>query len=369
MPARKTAQEANSARRGKSNSEPVWTFRGYEMRPAEFNTAMVHYYRAEIQRSNIWRQRLDNTTNWAVVTAGAALSFALSDPSHHSSVLILNTLLITIFLWIEARRYRYYELWAYRTRLMETDFFANMLVPPFAPQADWAERLSDTLQSPDFPISMWEAFGRRFRRNYMWIFVVLALAWLLKSFIHPTFATSWSDFISRSALGPIHGYVVFLAGAVFNIILFLVGLGTAGLQQASGEVLPKSGDIPILSAVWRALEVKDKDASVGSSSSTAARRRLAHWRQSRRQKLLCFIVSSKPQKIAERIMRDRKRGVTALHGMGMHAQQEREVLMVAATVHEMPEIKSIVKSEDEQAFVIVMPAQEVLGAGFEPLAL
>jgi uncharacterized membrane protein len=105
------------------STEPVWTFRGYAMRPAEFNTAMVHFYRGEIQRSNTWRMRLDNTTNWAVVAAGAAISFALSDPNHHYGVIILDTLLVTLFLWIEARRYRYYELWSHRVRLMETDFF------------------------------------------------------------------------------------------------------------------------------------------------------------------------------------------------------------------------------------------------------
>ncbi len=49
--------------------EPVWSYRGYNLRSSEFTTAMVHYYRAEIQRSNTWRTRLDNTTNWAVVTA------------------------------------------------------------------------------------------------------------------------------------------------------------------------------------------------------------------------------------------------------------------------------------------------------------
>lgn len=41
----------------------VWTYRGYKMRPAEFNTAWVHYYWAEIQCNNIWRTRLDATTN------------------------------------------------------------------------------------------------------------------------------------------------------------------------------------------------------------------------------------------------------------------------------------------------------------------
>src|SRR3989337_423004 len=157
-------------------SQPVWTSRGYQIRPGEFSTAMVHFYRGEVQRSNTWRNRLDNTTNWAVVAAGAAISFALSDPTHHYGVIILNTLLVTLFLWIEARRYRYYELWSFRVRLMETDFFAPMLVPPFSPSPDWAESLAESLLHPDFPISMWEAFGRRFRRNYMWIYIILGVA-------------------------------------------------------------------------------------------------------------------------------------------------------------------------------------------------
>src|SRR6185295_879139 len=130
--------------------------------------------RAEITRANLWRQRLDTTTNWAVVATGAAISIAFSsDLSITHAIIILNTLLVTLFLFIEARRYRYYELWSYRVRLMETDFFAAMLVPPFKPDPDWAESLAANLLSPHFPISMWEAFGRRLRRNYFWIFLIL----------------------------------------------------------------------------------------------------------------------------------------------------------------------------------------------------
>jgi len=47
-------------------------------RPHEFDAATIgalaHLYRGEIYRSTIWRTRLDNTTNWAVVTLGIALS-------------------------------------------------------------------------------------------------------------------------------------------------------------------------------------------------------------------------------------------------------------------------------------------------------
>jgi len=67
---------------------------------------MVHFFRAEIQRANVWRTRLDTTTNWAVVTTGVATTIAFSPTGHHG-VILLSTLLITLFLWIEARRYRY----------------------------------------------------------------------------------------------------------------------------------------------------------------------------------------------------------------------------------------------------------------------
>jgi uncharacterized membrane protein len=341
--------------------EPVWTFRGYQMRPAEFNTAMVHYYRAEIQRSNVWRSRLDNTTNWAVIAAGAALSFSLSDPSHHYGVIILDTLLVTLFLWIEARRYRYYELWSLRTRLMETDFFAAMLVPPFAPHPEWSESLAETLLSPEFPISMWEAFGRRFRRNYMWIFMVLGLAWLLKSFIHPTPATSVELFIDRLALGPIPGWVMLAAGVLYNGAIFAIGLGTAGLQRASGEVLPKYGEFPLLRSLFKSAQVPEGVAH------PAPHRDGTRPQARKRQQLLCLIISGNPQGIAARVMKELKRVVTALHGKGMYAQQDRDVLMVAATVTEMAALKAAVKAEDPNAFVIVAPAQEILGRGFQSL--
>src|SRR3970040_1756861 len=88
------------------SEEPVWTYRGYRLKTSEFVTAMVHLFRAEIQRANVWRQRLDTTTNWAVVSTGATLSVAFSQPDIHHGIIILNTLLVIWFLFIETRRYR-----------------------------------------------------------------------------------------------------------------------------------------------------------------------------------------------------------------------------------------------------------------------
>ena len=91
----------------------------------EFTTALVHLYRAEAARANTWRIRLDTTTNWAVVTTGVAISFALGGPeSERHGVILLTSLLVTFFLLLESRRYRHYDIWQTRVHLLESDFFA-----------------------------------------------------------------------------------------------------------------------------------------------------------------------------------------------------------------------------------------------------
>lgn len=221
-----------------SSSEPVWTFRGYAMRPSEFNTAMVHYYRAEIQRANTWRNRLDATTNWAIITASAVITFALSDETRHHAIILFALALLGVFWFIEARRYRFYELWSFRTRLMENDFFAAMLVPPFAPSPTWAETLADSLRHPRFTISMWEALGRRLRRNYFAIFCVMLGVWVFKLASQPATPQNWEQFLARAHIGPLSGQVVFTAVALVFLALTALAIGTLGLQQATGEVFP-----------------------------------------------------------------------------------------------------------------------------------
>jgi uncharacterized membrane protein len=220
----------------------VWTYRGYHLEPSNFATAMVHLYRGEIARANTWRNRLDVTTNWAVLVTAAAISYAFGQPETHHSVIILFTLLVTLFLLIEARRYRYYELWSYRVRLLETDFYAAMLAPPFQPRANWSQNLADSLANPQFPISTWEAFGRRLRRNYMWIYLVLGIAWISKLLLYPEGIHSLGQLIQRSAMGALSGWVVLTLMLAFFIALIIIGVITFHLQKATGEVLPR-GDI------------------------------------------------------------------------------------------------------------------------------
>jgi uncharacterized membrane protein len=334
--------------------EPVWTYRGYRLKTSEFVTAMVHLFRAEIQRANVWRQRLDTTTNWAVVSTGATLSIAFSQPDIHHGIIILNTLLVMWFLMIEARRYRYYELWSYRVRLMETDFYAAMLVPPFHPSPEWAESLAENLLSPKFPISMWEAFGRRLRRNYFWIFLILYASWAAKIWLFPQPAVILSEIIQRSSVGPVSGEIMIVLGLGLYAFLLIVALATMGMAHASGEVLPRFGE--------------DTIRSLLSTDGTAKESRGFFELHHRRRQLMALIITGQAETVSKRIMSDLGRGVTSLAGKGMYTGQDRSVLICALTVTEVHNLKSAVAKEDPNAFVVVSNAQEILGRGFNPLS-
>jgi uncharacterized membrane protein len=221
-----------------TKSQTGQTVQPYKLSPAEFNTAMVHFYRGEIQRSNTWRNRLDTTTNWAVITAGATLSFVFTSPTNPHFVIPLNSVLVAFFLFMEARRYRYYEIWSSRVRVLETGYFAQLLGPQHTIDREWAEHLSSDLLTPHFTISEWEAVGRRLRRNYLWIFVLLAVSWNLKVYLHPRPSLSFDEFLSRASVGIVPGSVIFLIGVIFNLGLLIFAIATVRLREATGEVLP-----------------------------------------------------------------------------------------------------------------------------------
>ena len=210
------------------------------MGQSDFNTAMIHFYRGEVQRSNTWRNRLDTTTNWAVLTAGATLSFVFGSATNAHFVIPINSLLVAIFLLMEARRYRYYEIWSSRVRILETGYFAQLLSPEGVPPDEaWAEHLAADLITPHFTITEWEAIGRRLRRNYLWIFALLALAWNLKVYLHPLPARDFDAFIDRAQVGLVPGWLVFVVGVVFNAAIAIFAIGTVRLREATGEVLPQ----------------------------------------------------------------------------------------------------------------------------------
>jgi uncharacterized membrane-anchored protein YitT (DUF2179 family) len=79
-----------------------------------------------------------------------------------------------------------------------------------------------------------------------------------------------------------------------------------------------------------------------------------------------FIISDKSEEIAAKIMTELDRGVTALKGTGMYTGKDKNVLYCVLPRGQLPLLKTLVKSVDAHAFVILTDIREVLGEGFEP---
>lgn len=157
-------------------SEPEEKIEHKKFSAAELG-ALAHLYRGEVYRSTTWRTRLDNTTNWAVVTTGIALSSTFSSSDASPLPLILIGFLVVVFMIFEGRRYRYFNVWRARARHLETEFYAPMLLGEnYERNGDWERILANDYNSPKHHISLLRAVGRRLRRSYAWLLGIQALS-------------------------------------------------------------------------------------------------------------------------------------------------------------------------------------------------
>lgn len=216
--------------------------------PGEVITAIVHFHRAEIGRMTSWRDRIDRTSNWAITAAAAMLSLSLSTPSAHHGVLIFAMLLILLLLWIEARRYRFFDVYRTRVRQLERHYFAQIFSPAKDFAAGWQQALGESLRQPRFRISQADAFSRRLRRNYIWMFLILLVAWVLKistpalqqEGVQPTLVRSAREAVAHAALGPLPGWSVL----VF-LVIFYGGLAYACLRGTGESDMQSDGEVHV----------------------------------------------------------------------------------------------------------------------------
>lgn len=92
-------------------------------------SVVAHLYRGEVERTVSWRSRLDSTTNRAVTIIAGILAYAFSSGDVAHSILLVAMLIGVVFLLIEARRFRRYDVWRSRVRSMQENLFANAWTP------------------------------------------------------------------------------------------------------------------------------------------------------------------------------------------------------------------------------------------------
>ncbi len=211
--------------------------------PTDNLNVLAHFYRGELGRSIAWRQKMDMTTHWAIITATALVSVAFSTPLMPHIILPFASVLIFLLLHIEGRRYRFFDVWRTRVRMLEVHF----IVPSLAfehrlPEGNWREQLCNDLFRPTYKISYWEAIGRRLHRNYIWLFVLTLVAWIGKIFL----SCEPGEFLKAFAITRIGTSEVLVpAWAVIMVVaafhLFILGLFIYAIvtREASGEIRRK----------------------------------------------------------------------------------------------------------------------------------
>ena len=198
--------------------------------------AMSHFYRGEMGRIMVWRQRLDVTTNWAITSTTAIITIAFSSREVPHIIFFFNLAILWVLLWIEARRYRFYDAFRARIRMLEAHFLVPMVMENRdLLQGEWKKLVCEDLILPCFKISKLEAIGRRLKRNYVFIFILTLVAWITKIFLHaPKAMEGPLDFYHALRVGHIPSWLValVLVGTFFSSI----GLAVYVSKKSSGEI-------------------------------------------------------------------------------------------------------------------------------------
>lgn len=78
-----------------------------------------------------------------------------------------------------------------------------------------------------------------------------------------------------------------------------------------------------------------------------------------------LIITEKEEEVAGAIMQSLHRGVTCLYGEGAYTKERKKILFCVVPLSQLPELKKIVLSHDNEAFVSISDASEIVGKGFK----
>ena len=201
-------------------------------------TAMSHFYRGEIGRIMVWRQRLDTTTTWGITTTGTIFTVAFSFEKVPHLIFFFNLAIVLMMLWIEARRYRFYDAFRARVRMLEAHFITPVILrekPKL--EGNWRKLVAEDLLVPAFKISMFESIGRRLQRNYAFITTIILTAWITKIFIHPPAAqdiNSLGSLYSALSVGAFPSW--FVATIMLGTFLTVTSVTIYIAKNSTGEI-------------------------------------------------------------------------------------------------------------------------------------
>ena len=84
---------------------------------------------------------------------------------------------------------------------------------------------------------------------------------------------------------------------------------------------------------------------------------------------VCYVISDESEAMKNAISEKLHRGVTFLHGEGAWSGNEKDIILCVIKQNQIVDLKKIVKSVDEGAFMISCNSSEVFGNGFTNIAV
>jgi uncharacterized membrane protein len=195
---------------------------------------LVHFYRAVVAHMDVWRLRMDATTNWAAVTVAGMITFSFSTMAAPHYVMLLALVFQFVFLLMESRRYQTFDLWRRRFRVLNRALIVPALDDARSTESGAAElqQLARDLGRTVPHLSLIHATGYRIRRNYGYLFAVTLLAWLLKLEVHPEPAHSTFVVLRRASIAFVPGWlvVVVVLGSICSLLI-------AAVRAPTGDML------------------------------------------------------------------------------------------------------------------------------------
>ena len=215
-----------------------------EMSPAfndiVYGNIMSHFYRGELGRIMIWRQRLDVTTNWAITSTTTILTVAFSFRDVPHVIFFFSLIVVSMMLWIEARRYRFYDAYRARVRMLEAHFIMPVVMQNRdLLEGEWRKLVSQDLLVPAYKITRLEAVARRLKRNYALLYAVTLIAWVTKIILHAPPGNpieSVADFYDLMAVGRLPSWAVassfiLTVAAIIGMLIWLARRDDSEVQE------------------------------------------------------------------------------------------------------------------------------------------
>src|SRR5581483_3825940 len=102
-------------------------------------------------------------------------------------------------------------------------------------QGEWKKLVCEDLILPSFKISAFEAVGRRLKRNYVFIFILIMTAWITKIFLHgPAAMDNFSSFYHALRVGHIPSWLV--ASVFIATLAAVIGISIYVSKETAGEI-------------------------------------------------------------------------------------------------------------------------------------